>query len=148
MSTTSQATKPDLSSLRIDRTQRDTGKGGKRWGIVVTVLVVLALIAGAAYALRDQKPVVEVAVAQKAATGRPALLNASGYVTPRRRATVAAKITGRVTGVFFDEGVHVKKESQILATLDDSWTSSALWNPRRRPPRFHARANHGTWKCS
>ena len=66
MSTTSQATKPDLSSLRIDRTQRDTGKGGKRWGIVVTVLVVLALIAGAAYALRDQKPVVEVAVAQKA----------------------------------------------------------------------------------
>src|SRR5208282_2582893 len=66
-----------------------------------------------------------VAVAQKAATGRPALLNASGYVTPRRRATVAAKITGRVTGVFFDEGVHVK-EGQILATLDDSDVKRAL----------------------
>ena len=100
MSTSSQTAKPDLSSLRIDRTQRDSGKGGKRWGIVVAALVVLALIAGAAWALRDQKPVVEVAIAQKAATGRPALLNASGYVTPRRRATVAAKITGRVTGVF------------------------------------------------
>src|SRR5580693_2362895 len=120
----SETAKPDLSSLRIDRTQRDAGKGGKRWG-VVAVLVVVALIAGAAWALRDQKPVVEVAVAQKAATGRPALLNASGYVTPRRRATVAAKITGRVTGVFFDEGVHVK-QGQILATLDDSDVRRAL----------------------
>ncbi|MGA7840280.1 MAG: efflux RND transporter periplasmic adaptor subunit, partial [Candidatus Acidiferrales bacterium] len=125
MSTSSQTAKPDLSSLRIDRTQRDSGKGGKRWGIVVAALVVLALIAGAAWALRDQKPVVEVAIAQKASTGRPALLNASGYVTPRRRATVAAKITGRVTGVFFDEGVH-GKEGQILATLDDSDVKRAL----------------------
>jgi RND family efflux transporter MFP subunit len=125
MSTPSQTAKPDLSSLRIDRTQRDADKGGKRWGIIAVVLVVLALIAGAAWALRDQKPVVEVAIAQKATTGRPALLNASGYVTPRRRATVAAKITGRVTGVFFDEGVHVK-EGQILATLDDSDVKRAL----------------------
>src|SRR5580692_568171 len=121
----SETAKPDLSSLRIDRAQRDAGKGGKRWGTVVVVLVVVALIAGAAWALRDQKPVVEVAVAQKAATGRPALLNASGYVTPRRRATVAAKITGRVTGVFFDEGMHVK-QGQILATLDDSDVKRAL----------------------
>src|ERR1700723_3251563 len=121
----SETAKPNLSSLRIDRTQRDAGKGGKRWGTVVVVLVVVALIAGAAWALRDQKPVVEVAVAQKAATGRPALLNASGYVTPRRRATVAAKITGRVTGVFFDEGNRAK-EGQLLATLDDSDVRRAL----------------------
>src|SRR6204780_928064 len=124
----SETAKPDLSSLLIDRTQRDAGKVVKRWETVVVVLVVVALIAGAAWALRDQKPVVEVAVAQKAATGRPALLNASGYVTPRRRATVAAKITGRVTGVFFDEGVHVK-EGQILATLDDSDVKRALESP-------------------
>ena len=125
MSTSSQPPKPDLSALRIDKTQRTAGKGGRRWGLVVAVVVVLVLIGGAALAFRDQKPVVEIAVAQKAATGRPALLNASGYVTPRRRATVAAKITGRVTGVFFDEGVHVK-EGQILATLDDSDVKRAL----------------------
>src|ERR1700723_2477838 len=124
MSTSSQA-KPDLSTLRIDKTQRTNSKRGKRWGLVVGALVVLALIAGAALAFRDQKPVVEAAVAQKAATGPAALLNASGYVTPRRRATVAAKITGRVTGVFFDEGVHVK-QGQILATLDDSDVKRAL----------------------
>lgn len=46
-------------------------------------------------------------------------------MTPRRRATVAAKITGRVTGVFFDEGMHVKN-GQILATLDDSDVKRAL----------------------
>src|SRR5580658_2353539 len=124
MSTSSQA-KPDLSTLRIDKTQRTAEKGGKRWGIVAAIVLVVALIAGATLAFRDQKPVVEVAVAQKAATGRPALLNASGYVTPRRRATVAAKITGRVTGVFFDEGMHVK-QGQILATLDDSDVKRAL----------------------
>jgi RND family efflux transporter MFP subunit len=53
------------------------------------------------------------------AGGREAILNASGYVTPRRRATIAAKITGRVTGVFFDEGTRVH-QGQLLATLDDS----------------------------
>jgi len=41
------------------------------------------------------------------------------------RATVAAKITGRVTGVFFDEGMNVKA-GQLLATLDDSDTKRAL----------------------
>ena len=124
MSTPSQP-RPDLSALRIDKTQRTTAKRGTRWGLIVGALVVLALIAGAALAFRDQKPVVEVAVAQKAATGRPALLNASGYVTPRRRATVAAKITGRVTSVQFDEGMNVK-EGQLLATLDDSDMKRAL----------------------
>ncbi len=57
--------------------------------------------------------------------GGQTLLNASGYVTPRRRATIAAKITGRVTGVFFDEGTHVHA-GQVLATLDDSDAKRAL----------------------
>jgi RND family efflux transporter MFP subunit len=48
-----------------------------------------------------------------------ALLNASGYVTPRNRATVAAKVTGRLTDVFVDEGVHVSA-GQVLAQLDDT----------------------------
>lgn len=84
------------------------------------------LAAGAVFALKNRAPVVEVAVARPA--GDPAqqtLLNASGYVTPRRRATVAAKITGRVTGVYFDEGNRVK-EGQLLTTLDDSDAKRAL----------------------
>jgi RND family efflux transporter MFP subunit len=83
------------------------------------VLIFAGIVAGA-YALRSQKPVVEVASAAKPeAGGRQALLNASGYITPRRRATIAAKITGRVTGVFFDEGTRVA-QGQLLARLDDS----------------------------
>jgi RND family efflux transporter MFP subunit len=66
-----------------------------------------------------------VATATKPAAGPVGVLNASGYVTPRRRATIAAKITGRVTGVFFDEGTRVT-EGQLLATLDDSDARRAL----------------------
>jgi RND family efflux transporter MFP subunit len=125
MSTSPNPAKPDLSSLRIGEGQRKSGKTGKRLGIFAAMLGVLVIVTGAVFAFRDQKPIVEVATVQKPATGRPALLNASGYVTPRRRATVAAKITGRVTGVFFDEGMHVK-QAQILATLDDSDVRRAL----------------------
>ena len=46
-------------------------------------------------------------------------------MTPRRRATIAAKITGLVTGVYFDEGTHVH-EGQLLAKLDDSDVRRAL----------------------
>jgi RND family efflux transporter MFP subunit len=122
-----QSIKPDLGSLRIGDAHRKAGTGaGKRFVIIVLVILPLAAIAAAAYALRSQKPVVQVMTAAKAeAGGRQSLLNASGYVTPRRRATIAAKITGRVTGVFFDEGTHVRQE-QLLATLDDSDVKRAL----------------------
>ena len=84
------------------------------------------MLTGGVLALRSQTPVVEIAAARPASSSQAAtLLNASGYVTPRRRATVAAKITGRVTGVFFDEGMPAK-EGQLLATLDDSDAKRAL----------------------
>lgn len=121
----------DLGALRIRDGQRKSGSLGKRVGIFLGVLILLAGVCGAIYAFRVQKPVVTVATVQKAgAAGPEALLNASGYVTPRRRATIAAKITGRVTGVFFDEGTHVK-EGQLLATLDDSDYQRALESAKR-----------------
>ena len=77
-------------------------------------------------ALKTQKTVVEVAAAQPAGDPRSgAVLNASGYVTPRRRATIAAKITGRVTAIYTDEGLRATA-GQILATLDDSDTRARL----------------------
>jgi HlyD family secretion protein len=111
----------DLGSLRIHDTQRKGSKLGKGLAIFFGGLVILSGIAGGVYAFWNNKPVVEVGTVHKPAGsgGREALLNASGYVTPRRRATIAAKITGRVTGVFFDEGTRVS-EGQLLATLDDS----------------------------
>jgi len=47
------------------------------------------------------------------------VLNASGYVTARRQATVSSKITGRVVDVLIEEGMAVE-EGQVLARLDDS----------------------------
>lgn len=126
MATPPNSVRPDLSSLRIGEGQRKSGSAGKRVAVVVACLLIGTAIAVAAFALRNQRPVVEVALAQKAeAGGRTTLLNASGYVTPRRRATLAAKITGRVTAVYFDEGTHVR-EGQLLATLDDSDARRAL----------------------
>src|SRR5580765_527132 len=116
----------DLASLKIHDTHRSRSSAGKFWGYFAAALFLALVVAVAVFALKNRAPVVEVAVARPA--GDPAQqvsLNASGYVTPRRRATVAAKITGRVTGVFFDEGNHAK-EGQLLATLDDSDTKRAL----------------------
>ena len=117
--------KPDLSALRIEAHKRGSRKPGKIIGIFFLALIIVGLIAGAAYAYRHQAPTVRVATVDAPESGPQALLNASGYVTPQRRATVAAKITGRVTGVFFTEGMHVRK-GFVLATLDDSDAQKSL----------------------
>jgi HlyD family secretion protein len=131
MATPLSSPKHDLASLRIHEGERKGSKLGKGLAIFFGGLVILGGISGAVFALWKPKPVVEVTTVHKpaGAGGREALLNASGYVTPRRRATIAAKITGRVTGVFFDEGTRVQ-EGQLLATLDDSDAQKALDSAR------------------
>lgn len=126
MGTTETHPRADLSSLKIHDGQRATGHAGRWIAYAAAVLGVIVLAGGAALSFRNQRPVVEVVTATKPdLAGGEAILNASGYVTPQRRATIAAKITGRVTGVFFDEGTHVHK-GQLLATLDDSDARRAL----------------------
>ncbi|HTA31051.1 MAG TPA: efflux RND transporter periplasmic adaptor subunit [Candidatus Cybelea sp.] len=118
--------KPDLGSLRIRDDQRAKSATRKRIVYATIPVILFGAIVAAAYALRNQKPVVTVAtVAQPDSGAAQTALNASGYITPRQRATIAAKITGRVTAVFFDEGTRVK-EGQLLATLDDADYKRAL----------------------
>ena len=117
--------RPDLGGLRIDAHKRGSRNAGKGIAIGFFVLLVALVIVGGVYAYVHQTPSVQVATVDAPDTGPLALLNASGYVTPQRRATVAAKITGRVTGVFFTEGMYVHK-GFVLATLDDSDTERAL----------------------
>jgi len=124
MATTPTA-RPDLGSLRIHDTKRNTKRFSRLWIWLILAVIAVALVAVGSSAFLGRKPEVEVAAAHKPANGPAGVLNASGYVTPRRRATIAAKITGRVTGVFFDEGTRVK-EGQLLATLDDSDARRAL----------------------
>lgn len=58
-------------------------------------------------------------------------LIASGYVVARRRATVAAEITGRVIDVRVEEGQTVQR-GQVLAVLDSSLAVSDLASARAR----------------
>src|SRR5207244_1611025 len=138
MATSQVSAKPDLGSLRIHDGQRSKTGTGKRVIFAAIPVLIFAGIVVAAYAFRSQKPMVEVATATKPeAGGRQTALNASGYITPRRRATIAAKITGRVTGVFFDEGTRVK-EGQLLATLDDADAKRALDSAKADRDAAHA----------
>src|SRR5256886_13504635 len=113
------ADRPDLSALKIDeRARRGPQRPGRR--VLVILTVGLLALGGTGYALlREQVPEVQTAIVRADKGGRPALLNASGYVTPRRRATVAAKITARVNEIYAEEGMRVEA-GQILARLDDS----------------------------
>jgi RND family efflux transporter MFP subunit len=125
MASSPKTLKPDLSSLRISDAKRTNARASRRWVWLILAFVFFGLVGAAASAFRNRKIEVEVAAASRPVSGPAGVLNASGYVTPRRRATIAAKITGRVTGVFFDEGTRVA-ENQLLATLDDSDSRRAL----------------------
>ena len=126
MSTSVTPPRRDLSSLKIEDRSRRGNKAGKRLGMFAASLGGLVVLGGLLLAFRSQKPLVEVAAARPAGDPRTeALLNASGYITPRRRATVAAKVTGRVEQIFAEEGLQVKT-GQVLAELDCSQPKATL----------------------
>jgi HlyD family secretion protein len=121
------SSKPSLDALRIDRSAIPKGRGGSGW---LWLLLGLAALAAGYYfwSKRTTLPVVQTAVVAETtgnATSRATLLNASGYVTARRSATVSSKVTGKVIEVHVDEGMVVK-EGQLLARLDASNVEAAL----------------------
>jgi RND family efflux transporter MFP subunit len=63
------------------------------------------------------QPAADPASSAPAATPDTAL-SASGYITARRTATVASRITGQITEVVVEEGMAVK-QGDVLARLDD-----------------------------
>jgi RND family efflux transporter MFP subunit len=115
----------DLDDLRIDRSAARSGP--LRW--ILAALVLLALAAsGAAYwwvGRPQAAPVRTTTVREVPAADRGTVLNASGYVTARRRATVSSKITGKVVEVNVEEGMAVRR-GQVLARLDDSIARAQL----------------------
>ena len=118
--------KDDLASLKIDSSAR-AGGGRSVWPLILLVLAVIGL-AGWYWSARPQTIAVKVAAVENrsgSASGRGTVLNASGYVTARRRATVSSKVTGKVLQVFVEEGQAVR-EGQVLARLDDAQTRAEL----------------------
>jgi RND family efflux transporter MFP subunit len=115
-----------LSALKIEREPLDAQSGG--WVKWVALLVVLAAAGGGAWYFLSRERPIEVeagTVSERAAGAQASVLNASGYVTARRRATVSSKVTGKVIEVNVEEGMEVR-EGQVLARLDDSTLQAAL----------------------
>jgi len=119
-----------LGQLRIDRTQRETrfDPRRRRW-IAVGGLAIVGLIgAGAWFGLSGGAALpVRTVMAQPIAGGaaNASVLDATGYVTARRQATVSAQITGTLTEVLIEEGDHVKA-GQVLGRLEDTAQRAAL----------------------
>jgi RND family efflux transporter MFP subunit len=114
-----------LRELRIDRTAARRSRSRARWLAIVVVLLLVAGGLGWFTLGRATPPAVQVAVAHAASQGPAAVLDASGYVTARRQATVSAKITGKVVEVLIEEGMRVK-EGDLLARLDDTEVRAQL----------------------
>src|SRR5581483_6186813 len=115
-----------LRELRIDRDGRPPRARRRLW-LVIAVAAVVAIAIGAWLARgRLLPPTVRTAVARAAATDAAgSVLDASGYVTARRQATVSAKITGKVTEVLIEEGMRVA-DGAVLARLDDTEARAQL----------------------
>lgn len=133
-----------LDQLKIDRAEEPAEQAGVRLNVWVVVAVVVLLLGGWGIALfggglfaADPEPIAESpapaapssANSAAAQTGTPGpaaplidrsdeVLNASGYITARRMATVSAEITGRITEVLIEEGMAVER-GQVIARLDD-----------------------------
>ncbi|ODS52156.1 MAG: hypothetical protein ABS36_18595 [Acidobacteria bacterium SCN 69-37] len=117
--------KDELAALRIDRDDEMPGRPWLKW---MALLVLLVGIAGVAWwwLTRERPVTVQVAaVTSRGAGVQAAVLNASGYVTARRRATVSSKVTGKVVEINVEEGMAVR-EGQVLARLDDASARAAL----------------------
>ena len=118
--------KPTLDDLRIERSAEPESGSRFRW---VVVGVVLLTLAAAAVWWRGHAGAVQVrTVVVRAAAGNGierTVLNASGYVTARRQATVSSKITGKVVEVLLEEGMKVR-QGEVLARLDDTNVKTSL----------------------
>ena len=68
------------------------------------------------------------------------VLNASGYVVPRLQAVVSSKVTGKVSAVLVEEGMHVKA-GQVLARLDDTTVADQVNVARSQLASSEAQAN-------
>ncbi|KQY86512.1 acriflavin resistance protein [Pelomonas sp. Root1444] len=120
-----------LKELRIEGAQRDDHGGGPPkwvWGVVAAIVALALAGAAAWWYWAGNKPIAVQTTTVRANGQGPsanAVLQATGYVTARRMATVSAQMTGTLTEVLIDEGVRVKK-GQVLARLDDTGLKAGM----------------------
>ena len=115
-----------LDSLKIERAPVSR-KQTSPWLYGGAAIGAIVIAAGAWFFWPDSRiPVHAVTAAAQGSGGvSGASLDASGYVVARRKATLSAKIMGKISEVNFEEGQKVT-EGDIVARLDDSNYQAAL----------------------
>jgi RND family efflux transporter MFP subunit len=121
-------TPPSLSDLRIDRDDppaRASSAGGRRLLWLAPALAVVAI--GAALVISKRTGEVKVATVTETGGGTEtsAGINANGYVVARTKASVSAKIPGRMEYLGVHEGSRVKK-GEIIARIESQDYQAAL----------------------
>jgi RND family efflux transporter MFP subunit len=120
-----------LKELRIDGHEREQqGARVPRWiWLALGAIVVIAALAGGAWWLIANRAIpvqtAEAAAPTAGSGASRAVLQATGYITAHRQATVSAQITGTLSKVLIEEGESVK-EGQIIAQLEDNALRAAL----------------------
>ncbi len=108
-----------LDQLKIEREPEVESKTN-RWPLLIIIVGVLAAAAYWFFIKPEAAIEVSTVVAREVSNQTAStVLNASGYVTARRQATVSSKFTGKVVEVLIEEGMRVEKD-QVLARLDDA----------------------------
>lgn len=122
-----------LKELRIDRdavspqAHRAPIPRWIGWGGGIALAIIVAGGAAFAFHTRVAESADHVQTQQVQAVDATAapVLQATGYVTARRQATVSAQITGTLTQLLIEEGDRVTS-GQVVARLDDSAYKAAL----------------------
>ena len=110
-----------LAELKIGEEQR----GSRPFALVTAIIGGILVIGGgvsAVFLLGSEPEVLAVRTARVRSVSVDAgttVLNASGYVTARRQATVSSKTAGQIIEIAIEEGMEVIA-GQVLARLDSS----------------------------
>jgi RND family efflux transporter MFP subunit len=111
----------DLSKLKIDKSRQGfQAKKRKKplYLVIAAISVALVLILFMTGVFSPAMQVEVASVLQTYPSQTFTLLNASGYVVPQRKSSVAAKATGRLVALYVEEGNKIKKD-QIIAQLEN-----------------------------
>jgi RND family efflux transporter MFP subunit len=134
------STPSDLSALRIDRTEPTRSAGGGRLPLILALLAVV-LAVGALEWWRSSARPLEVKVGTAEATGGGSAsgdgITANGYVVARTKASVSAKILGRMASLGVAEGSEAR-EGTVIARIEDSDYQAALASARANLGQFEA----------
>jgi RND family efflux transporter MFP subunit len=120
----------DLSSLRINRSEKQVPGISKKNITIITTLIIIAILGLSGYfilhAVFNSALEVKLTTATLQTPAQSnAIFTASGYVVAQRKAAVASKGTGRLVYLGVVEGDKVKKD-EIIARLEDNDVNAQL----------------------